>query len=337
MAATVDHHQSGDQRTGPTLSAVLFWRQFLLSAMVFVVGAVVLAFSPATVSTPILARELIVLALGLTVLLAATALLLRRSLRPLDELTALMRRVDLLRPGERLAVRGGGDVAHLVHTFNDMLDRLESERSASNARALAAQEGERQRIAQELHDEIGQSLTAVLLGLKRTVDRAPEDLRDELRSVQETIRDSLDEVRQVARRLRPGVLDDLGLLSAISALTTDFTAASEIPVSKRLDPDLPELGRDAELVLYRIAQESLTNISRHADASRVEVALTGVRDGLVLRITDDGRGLNGATEGAGIRGMRERALLVGAQLTLGPAPSGGTEVRLTVPIEAGRG
>jgi two-component system sensor histidine kinase UhpB len=337
MSGTVDHRPSGDQRTGRPLSAALFWRQFLLSAVVFVAGAGILAFSPATVSTPVLARELIVLAIGLAVLLTANAVLLRSSLRQLDGLTALMERVDLLRPGERLAVRGGGHVGHLVRTFNGMLDRLESERGDSSARALAAQEGERQRIAQELHDEIGQSLTAVLLGMKRTVDRAPDDLREELRMVQETIRDSLDEVRQVARRLRPGVLEDLGLLSAISSLATDFTAASEIPVSQRLDPHLPELGRNAELVLYRIAQESLTNISRHAGAAWVEVALTGDRDRVVLRITDDGRGLNGAAEGAGIRGMRERALLVGAQLMLFPASTGGTEVRLAVPIEAGRG
>ena len=248
-----------------------------------------------------------------------------------------MERVDLLRPGERLAVSGNGDVAHLIRTFNDMLDRLETERGASSAHALAAQEGERQRIAQELHDEIGQSLTAVLLGLKRTVDRAPAELREELRTVQETIRASLDEVRQVARRLRPGVLDDLGLLSAMSALAADFSSASEVPVERRLDQRLPAISKDAELVLYRIAQESLTNIARHAGASRVDLELTGSRDGVVLHITDDGRGLAGSAEGAGIRGMRERALLIGAELTLGPAPTTGTEMRLVVPVRAQRG
>ena len=104
-----------------------------------------------------------------------------------------------------------------------MLDRLEAERGASAARALAAQEGERQRIARELHDEIGQSLTAVLLGLKRAADPAPAPLRAELGAVTETVRASLDEVRQVARRLRPGVLDDLGLVSALDALAADVT------------------------------------------------------------------------------------------------------------------
>jgi two-component system sensor histidine kinase UhpB len=311
----------------------LFWRLFVVNGGVFVAGAGVLVLSPATVSTPVSVREVGVLTVGLALMLAVNAILLRASLRPLDGLTDLMERVDLLRPGERLAVSGNGDVAHLIRTFNAMLERLETERGTSSAQALAAQEGERQRIAQELHDEIGQTLTAVLLGLKRSVDRAPEELRDELRIVQETIRGSLDEVRQVARRLRPGVLDDLGLSSAMSALATDFSEASEVPVAQQLDQRLPALSRDAELVLYRITQEGLTNIARHANASQVGLALTGERDGVVLRITDDGRGLNGSSEGAGIRGMRERALLIGAHLTLGPAPAGGTEVRLVVPTQ----
>jgi len=265
------------------------------------------------------------------------ALLVKASLRPLADLTSLMQRVDLLRPGARSPVTGHGDIAQLIHTFNDMLDRLEAERATSSARTLAAQEGERQRIARELHDEIGQSLTAVLLVLKRTVDRAPDDLRDELRTVQETIRDSLEEVRQVARRLRPVVLDDLGLLSAIGALAADFSDASRIPVTRELDRRLPALSRSAELVLYRIAQESFTNIARHAGATGVTLSVTGVRDAVVLRIRDDGKGLDGPAEGAGIRGMRERALLVGADLSVDSPASGGTEVRLVVPVQPGKG
>ena len=328
MTGTVDHQP----RAGRTPVSALFRRLFLLNALVFVVGTGVLVLSPATVSAPVSVTEVGVLAVGLALMLAIAALLLRSSLRPLDGLTALMERVDLLQPGERLAVRGNGDVAHLIRTFNGMLDRLETERGRSSAHALAAQEGERHRIAQELHDEIGQSLTAVLLGLKRTVDRAPEDLRGELQSVQETIRGCVEEVGQVARRLRPGVLEDLGLLSAMNALAGDFTAASEVAVTRRLGPRLPALSPAAELVLYRIAQEGLTNIARHAAASEVDLSLAREGDAVVLRITDDGRGIDGSGEGAGIRGMRERALLVGAQLTLGPRPTGGTEVRLVVPV-----
>jgi len=337
MAAIVDQRPRrvrGVRRTGRTPASALFWRLFLFNAAVFVAGAAVLVLSPATVSTPVSVIEVGVLAVGSAVMLAVNAVLLRVTLRPLDGLTALMERVDLLRPGERASVRGDRDVAHLISTFNDMLDRLEHERGASSAHALAAQEGERQRIARELHDEIGQSLTAVLLGLKRTVDRAPAELRDELRAVQEMIRGCLDEVRVVARRLRPGVLEDLGLLSAMNALAADFAEVTRTPVAARLDPRLPALSKDAELVLYRIAQEGLTNIARHAAATRVDMVLTHERDGVLLSITDDGRGLDGSDEGAGIRGMRERAILIGADLTLGSAPTGGTELRLVVPVEA---
>ena len=194
--------------------------------------------------------------------------------------------------------------------------------------------GERRRVAQELHDEVGQSLTAVLLGLRQVADRAPADLQQEVLLVQETARAGLDEVRQVVRRLRPGVLDDLGLVSALTALVTEHARLTCADVCRRLSPDLPPLGPDAELVVYRVAQEALTNVARHADAGRVcvELAPTFAGDAVHLRIVDDGRGLGDGREGAGVRGMRERAVLVGATLTLGSHPEGGTELRLLVPV-----
>ncbi|MEV4703215.1 sensor histidine kinase [Actinoplanes sp. NPDC049316] len=213
-----------------------------------------------------------------------------------------------------------------------MLDRLERERATSAARALSAQEAERQRIAAELHDEIGQTLTAVLLELKRVADHAPPPARDELHEVQETIRTSLDEIRRIARRLRPGVLEELGLVSALKALAAEFSTAG-LTVRHALDGDLTGLGRDVELVLYRVAQEGLTNVARHARARAADLRLSWTPDGVDLRIRDDGTGLRGAAEGAGIQGMRERALLIGAELSVGPADGTGTgtEVHLRVP------
>jgi two-component system, NarL family, sensor histidine kinase UhpB len=131
-----------DRRVGDATVAALFWRLLLVNGLVFVAGAMMLVLSPATVSAPASIREVAVLALGLSLMLATTAVLLRATLKPLDGLTALMRRVDLLRPGERLPPTGNRDIAHLISTFNEMLDRLEAERGASTARALAAQEGE---------------------------------------------------------------------------------------------------------------------------------------------------------------------------------------------------
>jgi two-component system sensor histidine kinase UhpB len=308
----------------------LFQRIFLLNAAVFAAAVALLAFTPATVSSPVLPTEVLVLAAGLLAMLVANAALLRVGLAPLARLNRTMATVDLLRPGHRLVATGRSGIADLIRTFNRMLDRLESERAASSGRALSAQEGERRRIARELHDEIGQSLTAVLLELKRVGDRAPADVRGDLAQVQEITRGSLDEIRRIAGRLRPGVLEELGLSTALRALATEFDGFT---VRHRIAADLPELGEEAELVVYRVAQEGLTNAARHAGARLVEIDLRPVPGGGVeLCVRDDGSGLGQAREGFGIRGMRERAMLVGGELTIGPGPAGGTDVRLRVPV-----
>ncbi|SHK97995.1 two-component system, NarL family, sensor histidine kinase UhpB [Pseudonocardia thermophila] len=310
-------------------------RIVLINAVVFTVGTLLLAVSPATVSAPVLLTEIPVLAIGLAVILAANAFLLRRSLAPIDALTDVMARVDLLRGTDRVAPPQGGDLTSLVEAFNAMLDRLETERSTSSGHALAAQEAERRRIARELHDEIGQGLTASLLALRRTADRAPEELRADLHAVQETVRACLDDVRNVARRLRPDMLEDLGLVSSLTALSSELADASDVTVVRSIDPDLPPLSSDVELVIYRVAQEAMTNIARHADAKHVAVGLGREGNAIVLRVRDDGRGgvaEQAVEEGAGIRGMRERALLVGGRLTFRTPEGGGTEVRLEVPL-----
>lgn len=310
----------------------LFWRIFALNAVVLGTATALLLWTPVTVSVPVLLTEAIILVVGMAVMLVANAALLRLGLAPLDRLTKLMTTVDLLRPGQRLPVSGGGEIAEVIRTFNAMLERLETERAASSARALLAQEAERRRIAQELHDEVGQSMTAILLGLKRAADDAPPRLRKELHEVQEITRESLDEVRRLVRRLRPGVLDDLGLVSALTSLTEDFAAHTGLQVTRRFDADLPDLAPETELVLYRVAQESLTNVARHANAERVAVALQHTDDGVALTVTDDGSGIKAPREGAGIRGMRERALLIGGSLEITPAPPTGTRVQLTAPV-----
>ncbi|MFG3246528.1 HAMP domain-containing sensor histidine kinase [Streptomyces sp. BK208] len=310
----------------------LFWRIFGLNAVVLGFATALLLWAPVTVSVPILLTEAVVLVVGMGVMLVANGALLRWGLAPLGRLTKLMTTVDLLRPGQRLPVSGGGEVPELIRTFNAMLDRLETERATSSARVLLAQEAERRRIAQELHDEVGQSMTAILLVLGRAADDAQEPLRDELHQAQEITRESLDEVRRLVRRLRPGVLDDLGLVSALSSLTHDFATHTGLRVVRRFDADLPVLDHETELVLYRVAQESLTNAARHADAERLEVGLGRADGAVTLTVADDGRGIEAAHEGAGIRGMRERALLIGAALDITSAPGSGTRIRLTAPL-----
>ncbi|MDQ0583887.1 sensor histidine kinase [Streptomyces rishiriensis] len=306
----------------------LFWRIFVLDAAGLIVAAALL-LGPVTVSTPILPGEVLVVVAGLAALLTVNAVVLRLGLAPLGRLGRAMADADLLHPGARAVVSGPVETAELITTYNAMLDRLEAERAASAAGALSAQERERHRIARELHDEVGQTLTAVLLQLKRVANRAPQDLREELGQAQEATRSGLDEIRRIARRLRPGVLDELGLLSALRSLAGEFTTHG-LTVRHDLRAGLPPLTEETELVLYRVAQEALTNTARHAGADRAELRLRPVTDGVELLVQDNGRGLGErAGEGAGIRGMRERALLIGATLTVSSrADGGGTDIRL---------
>ncbi|WP_373298819.1 HAMP domain-containing sensor histidine kinase [Streptomyces flaveolus] len=311
----------------------LFWRIFSLNAVGLVV-ATALLLGPVTVSTPVLPHEALILLAGLTALLAGNAVVLRLGLTPLHRLGRAMSTADLLVPGTRPEVAGPAEAAELIATYNTMLDRLQAERAAGAGRALHAQERERHRIARELHDEVGQTLTAVLLQLKRVADRVPGELREEVSLAQEATRAGLDEIRRIARRLRPGVLEELGLASALRALAAEFTHHG-LTVAHHVPGDLPPLTPEAELVIYRVAQESLTNTARHSAAGRADLTLRPLPGGIELLVRDNGAGLGEAPEGAGIRGMRERALLIGAEIHLEPAPGRGTAVRLRIPVPAG--
>jgi two-component system sensor histidine kinase UhpB len=212
-----------------------------------------------------------------------------------------------------------------------MLDRLESERQDSGRRVLAAQEAERVAIARDLHDEVGQVLTGVLLQLNSIEEEAPEH-EEALGEARQALRRALDEVRRISRDLRPEMLEELGLVSALTELTSSFARATGLEIERQFATSFRKLPPEVELAIYRIAQESLTNIARHANARRVFVALESGRDSVVLRITDDGRGFIGTpVEHGGLRSMRERALLVDGALAIKSAPRGGVEVRLEVP------
>jgi two-component system sensor histidine kinase UhpB len=276
------------------------------------------------------------LTVGLLILLVANFVLLRASLRPLERLTQLMRSIDLLRPGSRLEVRGASELQTVQATFNEMLDRLERERRASSTRSVAREESERRRLAAELHDQVGQGLTAVLLQLRSAITDAPEPLRPRLLDVQSLARANLDEIRRIARRLRPSTLDDLGLPSALLSLADAAEDGGAPPVTRLVADDVPPLGEETELVLYRIAQEAITNAVRHAGASRIELTLETNGETVSLAVRDDGRGMIHApsVERGGMRGMRERAVAIGADLALETSPGHGTSVRVRVRVPA---
>ena len=314
----------------------LFTRVLLANAAVLAIATLLLLFSPIEISFPVTNTQALILVTGFIVSVILNMLLLRGVIAPLRRLAATMRSVEPLQPGRRLTIRGAdADVAALATAFNDMLDRLETERRESGRRELLAQEAERQRIARELHDEVGQVLTSVVLELEQAARRAGDHEATQLAAAREAVRHSLDDVRRIARELRPEVLDDLGLQSALRALCTTAAAHDDLHVERRFelrDAVSPEV----ELVVYRVAQESLTNVMRHAGASEVLVALSNVDGGLRLVVRDDGHGLSQSEgAGSGIAGMRERALHVGGRLTVSRAAAGGTEVRLDIPLPEG--
>ena len=159
-------------------------------------------------------------------------------------------------------------------------------------------------------------------------------LRLDDEETKQAVRQALDEVRRIARELRPEMLEQLGLLSALTELTRRFAESSGLHVERSFTAQLPPLSEEAELAIYRVAQESLTNVARHADAKRVEMSLAAGVGSVVLCVSDDGRGISEAAVAnghGGLRGMRERALLVGGALAVKPGRTGGVEVRFEVP------
>lgn len=314
-----------------TRYVALFWRLFIPNATVLTGAGILLALEPANGRTPAIVG-------GLTIALTVNLVLMRRAVAPLVHLTDLMRRVDPLRPGERLTCpRAESEVSVLTVAFNEMLDRLESERSESLRRVLSERESERRRVAEELHDQIGQNLTAMALQLDRLHKQAPIELRPEVADLRQGALESVKDVRAVVSQLRPEGLDVLGLPAALTHLTTRLAERTGVRIVRDLQRDLPQIGQDQELVLYRVAQESITNVIRHARADCVELILQAQRDDVVLVIRDDGIGIDehdaAAAGGGGIRGMRERALSVGARLVVRRRSNGaGTEVRLVLPL-----
>ena len=171
----------------------------------------------------------------------------------------------------------------------------------------------------------------MLLGLARVQSRAGDQMQKEILALQDVVRESLEDVRRIAIELRPEALDDLGLPSALAVLAERFSGSVGLSVSPAIAPDLPELTSDAELVIYRVAQEALTNVARHSGADDAEMRLGREGGSLRLIVRDRGRGLPTMNRpGTGMQGMRERATLIGAKLEISNLAPTGCEVRLEV-------
>jgi two-component system, NarL family, sensor histidine kinase UhpB len=335
--------QRGHHNPSPPLPARLvdmgsrrgmYARVFAVNAAILTAAVAILIFTPVTVSRHVTHRELVVLLFGLALMLIANAALLRWSLRPLHRLRDLMFSVDMLEPGARLDPSGPAEVASVIQTFNATIDRLENERRMTMRRVLSAQEAERRRVAQELHDQIGQNLTAVVLELKRVLEQSPEHA-DALSDAQELARESLNDLSRISSQLRPPVLDDLGLGSALTSLADGMSKRSGVEISSSVAEGDLGLEPEVELALFRVAQEAVTNAVRHAQCHSVELVLRHDADATILRVADDGIGLRGKAPGAGLRGMRERAVTIGATFDAYTRAKGGTVVTLRLPRDAG--
>ena len=307
----------------------LLWRLFVPNAVVLVVACVVLWVQPPN-------GRILAIAGGLVVLLVVNVVLMRRAFAPLVELTEAMRSADPLEPGRRISLNAAeSEVTALGDTFNEMLDRLERERRDSGRRALAAEEKERRRIAAELHDEIGQNLTALGMQLSHVSRSVGDGTRDDVVAAHDLALETVEAVRRVSRQLRPEALDDLGLVAALAALCERVAEHTQVRIQPELTPDLPPLNPEVELVIYRVAQESLTNVVRHARATRATVSLKTAEQAVTLEVRDNGIGPPSGTGElpGGVRFMRERAVAIGGHVRVEPADVGGTRVVLMVPAE----
>jgi two-component system, NarL family, sensor histidine kinase UhpB len=279
------------------------------------------------------------LALAVSSAVLLNSILLRIRLDPIGRLVRTMDQIDLLSPGRRHSVNASAprEVQELSARFNEMLIRIEDERREAGRAVLRAQEQERSRIAQDLHDEVNQALTAILLRLEATISDAPPMLRVELQETKQLATQAMEELLHLARQLRPTALDDHGLIAALASQVDDFGHRTGIEARFHRHGPVPALSDEEQLVIYRVTQESLNNIAQHSAARRVDVDLSFVGT-IVLRITDDGHGFEMTARrtarrrrgGLGLSGMRERALLIGGHLNIFSAPGQGTTIELTM-------
>ncbi len=198
------------------------------------------------------------------------------------------------------------------------------------------QEDERRRLARELHDGIGQNLTALKHRLAQLEAGLPQSHQERLQAAIELCHDTLEDTREMSRLLRPPILDDLGLEAALRWLARSMGESSGLAVELELEC-LPPLDGDLQTLLFRVAQEALNNVAKHARARSVLVRLVGRGPHLLLDVADDGQGCAAdqavGSGGSGLGGMRERLRLYGGTLQFHSAPGEGTRLRVSVPLE----
>jgi signal transduction histidine kinase len=285
--------------------------------------------------------------LGIAVIMATITVLLSKNIGgPIHALVTAARTTDAGSYGRVERASGPLEIATLANAFNRMVDRREEtdERMRSSEqklkalseRLLAVQEEERTRIARELHDDLGQSLTALKMDMVGLLHATPEraDLTPTRERILRTLDATVTSVQRISSELRPSVLDDLGLVAAIEADARLFEQRSGIECEVSVTGD-PPTDRDSVTTIYRIVQEALTNVARHSNSTRTEVRLRNRDDEFLLEIRDDGRGVTDEEIrdplSLGLIGIRERADLIGGSVQIEGIAGRGTIVSVRVP------
>ena len=330
----------------------LLYKVLVANAAIVVLGAVVgtsltvLTVRRADDENPLM-LALGFAAIGIVLSVVVNFVVLRaafRSLISLERTAVAVREGDL---NARAAPASFGDpqVAHLADALNATLDELARDRGELRSLAsqvIRAQEEERKRISRELHDDTAQVLFAQLLRLTALKASANDEVRRTASTLEDSTAEALEGVRRLALELRPPALDDLGLLAALGELAQRFADQLGIPVDYQARGPRGRLPAEVELVLYRVAQEALTNVAKHARASHVWIDLDRTAEDVSLSVRDDGRGFEPAVAtasdgrgiGLGLFGMEERVALVGGRFTIWKRRGGGTEIFAFIPLSA---
>jgi signal transduction histidine kinase len=270
---------------------------------------------------------------------------LKRLIRTLEkrnvELAAINRELQKEITGRKRTERALRESEkHFRDLFNDARQMEENLRSLAN-QVLSAQEEERKRISRELHDEVGQALTAVSVTLAtlKSSDLGASGADTRLTEAQRLLRSTMEIVHNFARELRPSILDELGLLPALRSYLNGFAALTGLKVRFQCNNAAEQLGPERKIVLFRIVQESLTNVAKHAEASQVAVSLRKVGNTIAMEVADNGKSFQADGQRLrgkrlGLLGMQERVRLVDGKFSILARPAVGTKVRVVVPLEA---
>jgi two-component system, NarL family, sensor histidine kinase UhpB len=286
----------------------------------------------------------LILALAIVLTLCVNMWMLQRRFAPLERLIRRIEGIDPAEPtGHQLPDEGDPveEIDKLSRSFNLLLERIEDERRRSGTLAMRAQEEERRRLARDLHDEVNQALTAILLRLEALAQDSPEARVEEVNELKRLVNQAMEELLNLARQLRPSALDDHGLMPAVETQLKRFSARTGVEVTLNVDGDPDSLPEDVQTAVYRILQEALANVGRHAGATAVVVDIEARDERLELRVRDDGEGFDPGTTarggagdgpgaGLGLSGMAERARLAGGELDVRSTPGGGTTVTLRI-------